>query len=147
VPAAICALRTDDYRRTASGSRPALAVVEDIDGAAAVGPYCAEIDALVHKGSGRAGVLTNAVMRDFGDPPTGSPVIAASIGPSHALIHVCAIGTPVTVLGLEIADGELAHADRQDAAVIPAPCVPALAEATGKLLGTERIVLDTARQR
>lgn len=142
----IRARRMDYYRHMASGPRPAIAVVEDLDGEAAVGAYWGEINTSVHKGFGLSGALTNGVMRDLGDLPSGFPVVAGSIGPSHAFVHVREIATPATVFGLEIADGELVHADRHGAVVIPAACVPVLAGAIGKLLETERIVLDATRE-
>ena len=141
----IRARRMDYYRHMATGPRPALAVVEDVDGAAAVGAYWGEVNTSVHKGFGLAGALTNGVMRDLGDLPEGFPVIAGSVGPSHAFVHVREIATPVTVFGLTIADGELVHADRHGAVVIPETHVAALGAAIAKLLETERIVLDAAR--
>jgi len=141
----IRARRMDYYRHMAAGPRPALAVVEDVDGDAAVGAFWGEINTSVHKGFGLSGALTNGVMRDLGDLPAGFPVIAGSVGPSHAFVHVREIGTPVTVFGLTVADGDLVHADRHGALVIPADHVPELGAAIDKLLRTERIVLDAAR--
>jgi len=141
----IRARRMDYYRHMATGPRPALAVVEDVDGENAVGAYWGEINTTVHKGFGLSGALTNGVMRDLGDLPAGFPVIAGSVGPSHAFVHVREIGTPVTVFGLEIRDGEMVHADRHGALVIPADYLGALDDAIARMMGTERIVLDAAR--
>ena len=135
----------DYYRHMAEGPRPALAVVEDMDGADAVGAFWGEINTTVHRGFGLSGALTNGVMRDLGDLPEGFPVIAGSVGPSHAFVHVREIGTPVTVFGLTVADGELIHADRHGALVIPEGYLPELARAIPKLLETERLVLEPAR--
>jgi regulator of RNase E activity RraA len=55
------------------------------------------------------------------------------------------IGTPVTVFGLGLADGDLVHADRHGALVIPEGHLPELARAIPKLLETERLVLEPAR--
>jgi len=142
---AIRARRMDYYRHMAGGPRPAVAVVEDVDGDAAVGAFWGEINTTVHKGFGLSGALTNGLMRDLGDLPGGFPVIAGSVGPSHAHVHVREIGTPVTVFGLTVEDGDLVHADRHGALVIPPGYVGALAAAIDKLLSTERIVLDAAR--
>jgi len=144
-PEVIRARRMDYYRHMATGPRPALAVVEDVDGENAVGAYWGEINTTVHKGFGLSGALTNGVMRDLGDLPAGFPVIAGSVGPSHAFVHVREIGTPVTVFGLEIRDGEMVHADRHGALVIPADYLGALDDAIARMMGTERIVLDAAR--
>ena len=144
-PEVIKARRMDYYRHMAGGPRPALAVVQDLDVPHAIGAYWGEINTTVHKGFGLSGALTDGVMRDLGDLPAGFPVIAGSIGPSHGFVHVVDIGQPVTVFGLTIKDGALVHADRHGALVIGPQHVPGLEAAIGKLLATERIVLDAAR--
>lgn len=141
----IKARRMDYYRHMASGPNPSLAVVEDIDGVDAIGAFWGEINTSVHKGFGLNGALTNGVMRDLGDMPEGFPVIAGSVGPSHGFVHVKEIATPVTIFGLRIEDGELVHADRHGALVIPAEYLDELAAGIHKLLDTERIILDAAR--
>lgn len=142
----IRARRMDYYRYMASGPRPAVAVIEDVDGNAAVGAYWGEINSTIHKGFGLSGALTNGVMRDLGDLPAGFPVLAGSVGPSHGFVHVREIATPVTVFGLTVVDGELVHADRHGALVIPAEYLPELGAAIDKLLETEQIVLSAARR-
>lgn len=142
----IKARRMDYYRHMSEGPRPALAVVEDIDYPNAIGAYWGEINTTVHKGLGLSGALTNGVMRDLGDLPDGFPVVAGSVGPSHGFVHVREIDTPVRIFGLDIHPGELVHADRHGALVIPAAVMPDLAEAIRKLLDTEHLVLGPARE-
>lgn len=134
------------YRYMANASTPAVAVIEDLDYPACIGAYWGEINTTVHKGFGIAGVLTNGVMRDLGDLPDGFPVIAGSIGPSHGFVHLCDIDCPVTVFGMTVNPGDLIHADRHGAVVIPADVVPGLEAGIAKLMQTERIVLDAARR-
>ena len=138
--------RMNYYRHMSEGLRPALAVVEDVDFPHCVGAYWGEINTTVHKGFGLSGALTNGVMRDLGDLPDGFPVVAGSIGPSHAFVHVREIGTPVTIFGMTVQDGDLVHADRHGALVIPPDVIDGLEEAIRKLLETERLVLDPARE-
>ncbi|AHD08466.1 RraA family protein [Phaeobacter gallaeciensis] len=145
-PEVIKARRMDYYRHMASGPRPAVTVVEDVDYPNCIGAYWGEINTTVHKGFGVSGALTNGVMRDLGDLPEGFPVVAGSIGPSHGFVHVKEIGTPVTVFGLKIKDGDLVHADRHGAVVIPSAVLPQLEAAIRKLLETEKLVLDPARK-
>lgn len=143
--ATIRARRIAYYRHMADGPRPALAVVQDLDGAQAVAAYWGEINATVHKGLGLAGALTNGVMRDLGDLPDGFPILAGSLGPSHAFVHVRSVGEPVTVFGLTVATGEFVHADRHGAVVVPATHLPGIADAILKLQRTERLILEPAR--
>lgn len=134
------------YEHMATGPRPALAVVEDLDGNDAIGAFWGEINTTVHKGFGLCGALTNGVMRDLGDLPDDFPVVAGQIGPSHGFVHVKEIGRPVHIFGLEIADGDLVHADRHGALVIGNEHIEGLAIAIRKLLDTESIILDAARR-
>ncbi len=112
-------------------------MVEDVDFPACVGAFWGEINTTVHKGFGVKGALTNGVMRDLGDLPAGFPVIAGSIGPSHAFVHVTEIGEPVNIFGMAVKDGDLVHADRHGALVIPGDVIDQLHEAITKLLATE----------
>ena len=143
-PEAIRSLRMDYYRMMAEAPKPSLAVIEDVDFPGCVGAYWGQINTSVHKGFGMSGALTNGVLRDLGDLPEGFPVIAGSIGPSHGFVHVRAIGTPVTVFGLTVASGDLVHADRHGALVVPPGVLPVLADAILRLQQSERIVLDAA---
>lgn len=138
--------RMDYYRYMSEGPRPALTVVEDVDYPNAIGAYWGEINTTVHKGLGLSGALTNGVMRDLGDLPDDFPVVAGSVGPSHGFVHVKEIDTPVKIFGLDIRPRELVHADRHGALVIPEDVIPVLASAIGKLLETEKLVLEPARQ-
>ena len=141
----IKARRMDYYRHMADGGAGCVAVVQDLDYPHAIGAYWGEINTTVHKGFGMAGALTNGVMRDLGDLPDGFPVVAGSIGPSHGFVHVKEIGTPVEIFGMTVNDGDLVHADRHGALVIPSDLVEVLEAAILKLLETEKVVLEPAR--
>lgn len=134
------------YRYMAEAPNPSIAVIEDLDYPACIGAYWGEINTTVHKGFGIAGALTNGVMRDLGDLPKRFPVIAGSVGPSHGFVHLRDIDCPVTVFGMTVHPGNLVHADRHGAVVIPADVVPHLEAGIAKLMKTERIVLDAARR-
>jgi regulator of RNase E activity RraA len=144
--ATIRARRMDYYRMVALAPKPSLVVIEDEDAPHAVGAFWGEINTTIHKGLGLSGALTNGVMRDLGDLPEGFPVIAGSVGPSHGFVHVTALAVPVTVFGLTVAPGDLVHADRHGAVVVPTPMIPEIGQAIAKLRATEAIILDAARR-
>ena len=133
------------YRAMHDGPRPSIAVVEDTDFPSCIGAYWGEVNTTIHQGFGMAGALTNGVVRDLGDLPHGFPVIAGSIGPSHGFVHVVDLSQPVRIFGLTIAQGDLIHADRHGALVIPPAVIPLLAAAIRKMQATERLILDPAR--
>ena len=145
-PEVIKQRRMDYYRHMADGVGPSVTVVEDVDFPNSIGAYWGEINTTVHKGFGISGALTNGVMRDLGDLPKGFPVVAGSVGPSHGFVHVREVGSPVEIFGLQISDGDLVHADRHGALVIPLDVMADLEGAILKLLETERLVLEPARQ-
>ena len=86
-PDVVRARRLDYFRNMAEGPRPAIAVLEDMDYPDCVSAWWGEVHTNVHKGLGLNGALTNGVMRDLGDLAEGFPVVAGSIGPSHAFVH------------------------------------------------------------
>lgn len=134
------------YKYMAEGPTPSVAVIEDVDFPNCIGAYWGEINTTVHKGFGISGALTNGVMRDLGDLPEGFPVVAGSVGPSHGFVHVRELDTPVSVFGLTVNPGDLIHADRHGALVVPTGVIDQLEAAIQKLMTTERIVLDAATQ-
>ena len=134
------------YRHMSEGPRPAIAVVEDVDVPNAVGAYWGEVNTTVHKALGLDGALTNGVMRDLGDLPDGFPVIAGSVGPSHAFVHVVDFADGARVFDLDIAEGDLVHADRHGAVVIPTNILGDLAAAIETLFGAEKCILEPARK-
>jgi len=145
-PDVIRSRRMDYFQHMSSGNGPTLAVVEDIDFPHCVSAWWGEVHTAVHKGLGLKGALTNGVMRDLGDLEPGFPVIAGSIGPSHAFVHVRELATQVNIFGLTINDGDLVHADCHGALVIPREVIVYLQAAIEKLLATEGLVLGPARE-
>lgn len=141
----IKARRMAYYQHMATGPRPAVAVVQDLDLPNAIGAFWGEINTNVHKSFGLAGTLTDGVMRDLGDLPDGFPVVAGSIGPSHGFAHVVDFAEPVEIFGMPVADGDLIHADRHGGLVIPGDVVPRLGDAIATLMRSERIILDAVR--
>jgi regulator of RNase E activity RraA len=144
-PEVIRERRMNYYRYMAAGSQPSIAVVEDVDFPECIGAFWGEINSTVHAGLGMVGALTNGVMRDLGDMAKGFQVIAGSIGPSHGFVHVVDMDQPVEVCGLDVRPGDLVHADRHGAVVIPSGVLELLEAAIEKLLLSERVILDPAR--
>jgi regulator of RNase E activity RraA len=145
-PAAIRARRMAYYLALHDAPKPSVAVIEDVDFPHCIGAYWGEVNTTIHKGFGVSGALTNGVVRDLGDLAPGFPVVAGSIGPSHGFVHVRSLKEPVTVFGMRVATGDLVHADRHGAVVIPPEVVSELAAAIARMQANERLVLDPARR-
>jgi regulator of RNase E activity RraA len=145
-PDVIRARRLEYFRTMAEGPRPAIAVIEDVDYPHCVSAWWGEVHTNVHKGLGLNGALTNGVMRDLGDLAEGFPVVAQSIGPSHAFVHVRELGTPVNVMGMTVQQGDLVHADQHGGLVIPPEVIPNLKAAIEKMWAGEQIILGPSKQ-
>lgn len=141
-PDVIKARRMAYYKYMAEGDRPAVCVVQDLDVPNAIGAYWGEVNTNIHKAFGLAGTLTDGVMRDLGDLAEGYPVVAGSVGPSHGFVHVVDFDQPVRVHGLDIRPGDLVHADRHGAVIVPEDVIPLLSDAIGTLMRAEGIVFD-----
>ncbi|WP_299622418.1 RraA family protein [uncultured Tateyamaria sp.] len=144
-PEVIKARRMAYYRYMADGARPAVCVVQDLDVPNAIGAYWGEVNTNIHKAFGLAGTLTDGVMRDLGDVAEGYPVVAGSVGPSHGYVHVVDFDAPVRIHGLDIRPGDLVHADRHGAVVVPTDVIPTLQSAIQTLMRSEQIVFDAVK--
>ena len=133
------------FHGMAAGPSPSAAVVEDVDYPNCIAGWWGEVHVAVHKGLGLAGAVTNGVMRDLDVMDDGFPVLAGSIGPSHGFVHAVEIGTPVNIKGMRVTQGELIHADRHGALVIPADVIPVLQQSIETVIVSEAIVLGPAR--
>ena len=145
-PEVIRTRRMAYYKQMADAPQPSVCVVEDEDYPNAIGAFWGEVNTEVHKGLGMSGTLTNGVMRDLGDMAPDYPVVAGSIGPSHGFVHVTALDVPVTVFGLTVRPGDLVHADRHGAVVVPPEVIDQLETAIRKMQETEHLVLGPARE-
>ncbi|WP_299151087.1 RraA family protein [uncultured Tateyamaria sp.] len=141
----IKARRMAYYKYMAEGTRPSVCVVQDLDVPNAIGAYWGEVNTNIHKALGLSGTLTDGVMRDLGDLADGYPVVAGSIGPSHGYVHVIDYDQPVRIHGLDIRPGDLVHADRHGAVVIPEEVVEDLSDAIATLMRAEGIVFDAVK--
>ncbi len=145
-PDEIRARRLEYFRSMADGPRPAVAVIEDLDYPECVGAWWGEVHTAVHKGLKLEGAVTNGVIRDLDSLEPGFPVIGGSVGPSHAFVHVRDIGTEVSVFGLTVRQGDLVHADRHGALVVPPEVFETLDAALDELHASEALILEPARR-
>ena len=139
--------RMSYYRAMSESVKPSIAVVEDLDYPNCIGAFWGEVNTTIHKGFGMSGALTNGVMRDLGDMAEDFPVVAGSIGPSHGFVHVRSVNQPINVFGLNIKSGDLVHADRHGAVVVPIDVIDGLEASILKTQETEKLVLDPARKK
>jgi regulator of RNase E activity RraA len=145
-PADVRGLRHDYYRYVDAGPKPSLILIHDLDGDdAGYGAFWGEVQSAIHKGLGALGVITDGSVRDIDAWAPGFQFLAATIGPSHAYAHVVDFGSEVEVLGMRVRSGDIVHADRHGAVVIPQAAIAELPSAVEKIARREAQILTVAR--
>ena len=139
--------RTDYYHYLNSSKKPSLLVMEDLDYPDTYGAWWGEVNSTIHKGFGLAGVLTNGQVRDLDELVQGFPILAGSVGVSHAFVHLVDIGKPVDIFGLKVVEEDLIHADKHGATVIPKEIIDRIPESIEKLIRGEAFVINAARRK
>ena len=130
------------YRRLSEAPKPAITVIQDLDTEAGIGAFWGEVNTTIHHRLGVAGVVTNGSIRDLDMLAPEFFLLAGSVRPSHAHCRVVATGQPVDIFGMTVQDGDLVHADRHGAVVIPQDKVHALLRSIDAVLAKERRILD-----
>src|SRR6202167_5209602 len=138
------AKRMDYLDYVAGEPRPSVVMIEDKDQPAGYGAFWGEVQTNVHKALGCLGTVTNGSIRDIAQVAEGFQMLAGSISPSHAYVHVEEFGIPVGVHGMAVKSGDLIHADRHGAVVVPVETIDAMKPALDGLMKQEaRIITAT----
>jgi regulator of RNase E activity RraA len=72
-------------------------------------------------------------------------MLAGSFAPSHAYVHVVEFDVPVTIHGMAVTSGDLIHADRHGAVVVPIEKIDAMQAALDGLMKQEARIITAAR--
>lgn len=141
------AQRIGYYEYVASGPQPGISVIQDLDGAeVGFGAFWGEVQSTVHKALGLLGVITDGCIRDIPQWAPGFQALAGSIAPSHAHVHLADFAKEVRVAGMLVRSGDLIHADRHGAVVIPEAAAGKIPAACELLTRKEAAILDEARK-
>ena len=139
------AKRLDYLDYVAAAPAPGIVVIEDLDEPAGHGAFWGEVQSNVHKALGCLGTITNGSIRDIAQIPPGFQMLAGSIGPSHAYVHVVDFALEVSVHGMSVKSGDLIHADRHGAVVVPMHAIDAMPAALDRLMAQEARIISAAR--
>jgi len=143
--ASYMAKRMDYLDYVAAAPQPCIAVIEDLDDPAGYGAFWGEVQSNVHKALGCLGTITNGSIRDIPQIAEGFQMLAGSLSPSHAYVHVAEFGMPVTIYGMAVKSGDLIHADRHGAIVVPVNTIDGMKDAADKLAATEAKIIAAAK--
>ena len=139
------AKRLDYLDYVASAPQPSIAVIQDVDEIVGYGAFWGEVQTNVHKALGCLGTITNGSIRDIPQVAPGFQMLAGSIAPSHAFVHVVDFGVNVNIHGMAVRSGELIHADRHGAVVVPIETIDKMKDAAPGLAAKEAKIIDAAK--
>jgi len=140
-------IRLGYYEHIAAAPGPSISVIQDIDAPdTGFGAFWGEVQTNVHAGLGCIGVITDGSVRDLDAMSPGFFVLAGSVMPSHAHVHLVAYGETVSVAGMVVSPNDVIHADRHGAVVVPADAVAKIPAAADLLARREKVLIDAARQ-
>ncbi|QYG91865.1 hypothetical protein HC251_05040 [Iamia sp. SCSIO 61187] len=102
------------------------------------GPICAAL--------GCEGVVTDGLVRDLPDvEAVGFRYLARGVGVARSFVQIVETGIPVEVGDVRFAPGDVVHADRHGALVIPAEALAALPAAADAVVAREARLLEWVR--
>lgn len=137
--------RMDYLDYVAAEPRPSVVLIHDLDEPAGYGAFWGEVQSNVHKALGCVGTITNGSIRDIPMIAPNFQMLAGSISPSHAYVHVVEFGRDVTIKGMAVQSGDLVHFDRHGAVVVPIDKIGDMRTALDKLLKSEARIIEAAR--
>lgn len=134
------------YDTVLASPGPSVAVIEDID-EEPIGSFWGEVQATTHLALGCVGTITQGGVRDLNEAgPLGFYFFSTEVMVARGNTHIEEYGCPVTVCGLEIHPGDLIHADRHGAVIIPNEIADQVADACRAMQEAELAVLEPCRQ-
>ena len=139
----VSAMKADYYDYVAA-EPGAVVVVQDLDDEP-LGAFWGEVHTALHRALGAAGAVTNGVVRDLDDLDPAFFLAGGRVAPSHAHVHWVDFGAGASVFGMDVVDGDVVHADRHGAVVVPEGAVEALPAAIESVLAREARLLAFAR--
>jgi regulator of RNase E activity RraA len=140
-------IRLGYYEHIAAEPLPSISVIQDIDAPdTGFGAFWGEVQTHVHAGLGCAGVITDGSVRDLDAMAPNFIVLAGSIMPSHAYVHLVEFGGTVSVFGMIVSANDIIHADRHGAVVIPPDAVAKIPAAVDLLTRREKVIIEASKQ-
>src|SRR5689334_6078986 len=140
-------VRLGYYEHIAAEPLPSISVIQDIDAPdTGFGAFWGEVQTHVHAGLGCAGVITDGSVRDLDAMAPDFIVLAGSIMPGHAHVHLVEFGGTVSVFGMVVSANDVIHCDRHGAVVVPYDVVEKIPGAVDLLTRREKVLIEASKQ-
>ena len=134
------------WRSIVETPAPTIVVVEDLD-PEPVGALIGEVNANVYTAMGCVGAVLRGGVRDIDEMRAAEfHAFASAVLVSRAYVHVVDFGQLVRVGRLQVAPGDLIHADRHGVLTIPLEIARDLPRVAEEIERLEREIIDVARE-
>ncbi|MGA2771535.1 MAG: RraA family protein [Bryobacteraceae bacterium] len=139
--------RRDYWAYVASSPKPRVIVMQELS-SPPLGAFWGEVHSNIHKALGCEGVLLNGYVRDVEEVrDLKFHFLVSGISVSHAYAHLEDYDRDVEVFGMRVASGDLIHADRHGAVVIPRDCAHDIAATCAKIVEEETSIFQLCRSK
>jgi regulator of RNase E activity RraA len=139
-------IRLDYFRYVAAGPVPGIAIIQDLDGdQAGYGSFWGEVTSTTLMALGCIGGITDGSIRDVDAIAPGFQLLARKVVPSRAFVHPVDYDCEVNILGMVVQSGDLIHADRHGAVIIPQEMARDIAKGADLITRREKVILDAAK--
>jgi len=127
-------------------SGPRLVVIQDLDEPSRAAVY-GELMVRCFQSGGIEGLITNGLGRDYLQvKELNFPCFTSSMIVAHGYCNILETGVPVMIGGLDIATGDLLHADGNGIVKIPLELVSHVADLVQPFLDSEQNIIDIAQK-
>jgi len=137
--------RTEYWEYTRSSPAPRVTVVQDLSDQPG-GAYWGEVNANIHRALGSLGVITNGTVRDVEEVSSlGFHFFASGVQVSHGHAHLEDFNRSVKVFDMVVNPGDMVHADRHGAVVIPHDLIRLVLKAAREIESRERPMIELCK--
>jgi regulator of RNase E activity RraA len=139
--------RTDWWDQIRNMPLPKIAVFQNIDEGSNAGACVGEVHAAILKAFGCSGLISDGSVRDISGIKKlgGFSVFASSVSVSHSYMHIVDFGTPVSIFGLSVRQGDLLYADCHGVLAIPIGIAAELPKVAETLRSQERRIIELCK--
>ena len=138
--------RVDYYEYVNEGNFPKISVVHDRH-KNPIGSFWGEVNANIHKKLGCLGVITNGSVRDLDVIPKNFQFLSKTLSPSHAEVSLINFGKTVNVMGVDVKNNDLIHADVHGFVTFSDDLIDELLNAIRFVEKKEKIILDSCKKK
>jgi len=134
--------RTEYWKYTQTAPEPRVTVMQDLSEQPG-GAYWGEVNANIHRALGSLGVITNGTVRDVEEVRRlGFHFFASGVQVSHGYAHLEDFNRPVKIFDILVHPGDLVHADRHGAVIIPTDLAHLVVEAAEEIERREKPMIE-----